>query len=430
MVSVRTGVADRRIDGWKAIAHFFNRNERTVKRWARTRGLPVRRVPGGGGTKVFAFADELATWLNQGDETSAVTAADPMLASQSAANPQARELYLAGMYYLNMHTAEGLERALHHFAQAIAINPNDARAFVGQAECYTHLRRFTSMSDDEAYTRARAAVERAIALDGTLSEAHALLGDVMFYGVWNIEAALTAFRQALQLEPGSSLAHHRYALALLHMGRFEDSLAEIEVAQTLNPVYRAVLANKGRILFHAGRREDAVAILVQLATASPDFLPPQAYLAVIHLALGDYAAYLTATLRVASLRGDEAGYATALAGQRGFEQGGPAAMAQAMLAERKKLYRDGKSGAYELAQVQALAGDSAAAVGCLSQAFERRQSAVLNLVIDPTFNRLHDDHGFVAVVNRLGFQLRASVRRTSARPPLVLVGRSEPHRAA
>jgi len=412
MASTGTATADRRLNSWKEIGTFFNRDERTVKRWEAARGLPVYRVPGRGGTKVFGFAGELTAWLKSGGAALAGAATNPLPApavpqdrAGRTVDPQACELYLAGMYYYNMQTPEGIDRALHHFTHAIAIDPHYAESYVGLALCYTQLRRLTLMADDEAYARARTAVERAIALDVSLPEAHSLLGVVLFYGSWDVEGALAAFRRALQIDPKSSLAHHRYALALLHMGRFEEALAEITTAQMLNPVYRSMLADKGRILFHAGRRADAMAVLTQLAVASPDFLPPHAYLAVIRLSQGDHALYLAALLRVACLRGDEAGYETALAGQRGLDEGGPAAMAQAMLAARKQLQGEGKSLTYDLAQAHALAGDGAAALNCLRRAFERRESAVLNLVIDPVFNPLHDDPGFQALVDRLGFRL-------------------------
>jgi tetratricopeptide (TPR) repeat protein len=55
--------AKQRLDSWKEIAAFFDRDERTVKRWEKERGLPVYRVPGSARGGVFAYAEELAEWL-------------------------------------------------------------------------------------------------------------------------------------------------------------------------------------------------------------------------------------------------------------------------------------------------------------------------------------------------------------------------------
>jgi tetratricopeptide (TPR) repeat protein len=55
--------AKQRLDSWKEIAAFFDRDERTVKRWEKERGLPVYRVPGSARGGVFAYAEELADWL-------------------------------------------------------------------------------------------------------------------------------------------------------------------------------------------------------------------------------------------------------------------------------------------------------------------------------------------------------------------------------
>src|SRR5271168_2594068 len=55
--------AKQRLDSWKEIAAFFDRDERTVKRWEKERGLPVYRVPGSARGGVFAYAGELAEWL-------------------------------------------------------------------------------------------------------------------------------------------------------------------------------------------------------------------------------------------------------------------------------------------------------------------------------------------------------------------------------
>lgn len=54
---------DQRFDGWKAIANFLGRERSTASRWARERGLPVHRVPGGQTGTVYALRSELDAWL-------------------------------------------------------------------------------------------------------------------------------------------------------------------------------------------------------------------------------------------------------------------------------------------------------------------------------------------------------------------------------
>lgn len=53
-----------KLDSWKEISAYLGRDERTVQRWAKERGLPVHRVPGGKRGGVFAYADEIEAWLN------------------------------------------------------------------------------------------------------------------------------------------------------------------------------------------------------------------------------------------------------------------------------------------------------------------------------------------------------------------------------
>lgn len=55
---------NRRIDSWKEIASFFRRDERTVKRWEKTKFLPVHRIPASERGGVFAYTAELTGWLN------------------------------------------------------------------------------------------------------------------------------------------------------------------------------------------------------------------------------------------------------------------------------------------------------------------------------------------------------------------------------
>jgi Tfp pilus assembly protein PilF len=54
---------NRRLDSWKEIASFFRRDERTVKRWEKERGLPVHRLQDSAKGRVYAYSDELLQWM-------------------------------------------------------------------------------------------------------------------------------------------------------------------------------------------------------------------------------------------------------------------------------------------------------------------------------------------------------------------------------
>jgi tetratricopeptide (TPR) repeat protein len=68
--------SNRRLNSWKSIAAYFERDERTVKRWESQRGLPVHRVPGAGRSSVYAYTDELAGWLKAADTHAPLSLAD------------------------------------------------------------------------------------------------------------------------------------------------------------------------------------------------------------------------------------------------------------------------------------------------------------------------------------------------------------------
>ena len=57
-----------RLDSWKKIAGYLNRDVRTVQQWERSRGLPVHRIPGGRQRSIFALPSELDGWCLSGPE--------------------------------------------------------------------------------------------------------------------------------------------------------------------------------------------------------------------------------------------------------------------------------------------------------------------------------------------------------------------------
>ena len=63
-----------RLNSWKEIAGYLDRDVRTVSRWEKEKGLPVHRVPGGKRKAIYAFTGEIDNWLasanlENGDQT-------------------------------------------------------------------------------------------------------------------------------------------------------------------------------------------------------------------------------------------------------------------------------------------------------------------------------------------------------------------------
>ena len=78
----------------------------------------------------------------------------------------------------NKRTEEGLLKAIECFEQAVGVDPNYALAIGGLADCYTKLGDVgvTAMTSREAFSKARAAAIRALAIDDSLAEVYASLG--------------------------------------------------------------------------------------------------------------------------------------------------------------------------------------------------------------------------------------------------------------
>jgi|HubBroStandDraft_5_1064220.scaffolds.fasta_scaffold27763_2 Tfp pilus assembly protein PilF len=484
--------ANRRLDTWKEIGAFFGRDERTVKRWETTRGLPVHRVPGAGRANVYAYTDELAEWLNgakiageqevepnpdarngiaagaeagAGADTGAGAAADaqvnagfidrrvgerrsgtafilrarnwpagrylailvavlvaallgvtvvrrassaravrtaPPSARRHTPDPAAEQLYLKGIYYWQKRTPETLNQAVDYFTQAVVRDPQYADAYVGLANCYNLLREYSLMPASEAYPRAQAAAQRAIALDDSLSGAHSALAFVDFYWSWDAAGAQREFVRALTLDPNSAVAHYWYGTFLLHLGRFGESLEEIEKAQKLDPNSKSILADKGLVLFHSGQAAQASELLTQLSAAEPDFLSPHAYLATVHLGQGEYPQYLAESGKAAMLLHDQARLEVVGAGEKGLARGGAQGMWSEMLKEQQRLRADGKETDYNLARTCASLGRKQEALDYLQTAYQQREPELVSMRVDLQFASLHDEPRFRELLTEVG----------------------------
>jgi tetratricopeptide (TPR) repeat protein len=316
-------------------------------------------------------------------------------------NPAARSAYLEGRYYWSQRNEESLRRAVDYFTQATARDPGYADAWVGLADCYNLLREYSAMPGSEAFPRALTAARKAVELDDTSADAHSALAFAAFYGVLDTKMGEREFQRALELNPNYAEAHQWYATALMTLGRFHDSLAQIDTAQELAPSSRSILSDKGLILFFSGQPEEALRLLTKIETAEPGFVSPHRNLASVYLARQDYANYLMESRYAAELSHDTHALAAISAGEGGLAAGGAQGMLESLLAVQKKLYLQGRAPAYELAKTCALLGRKREAIEYLKVVYAQHDYLILISRIDPALGNLHDEAAYRDLVAHL-----------------------------
>ena len=99
-------------------------------------------------------------------------------------SPEAFHLYLKGRHYWNKRTGEALRKAISYFNQAIETDPLYALAHAGLADCYVPLGFWTFLAPQDAFPRAKAAAAKALQIDGTIADAHTVLGGVNMCFEW------------------------------------------------------------------------------------------------------------------------------------------------------------------------------------------------------------------------------------------------------
>ena len=97
------------------------------------------------------------------------------LRKRAAVNPLAYQEYLRGRHFFNSWSPDGFGQALEHFERAIEHDPTYAPAYAGLGDAIGSMSYYRLLPDKEGFPRARAAAERAIALDPDLAEAHGTL---------------------------------------------------------------------------------------------------------------------------------------------------------------------------------------------------------------------------------------------------------------
>jgi Tfp pilus assembly protein PilF len=322
---------------------------------------------------------------------------------------EATQFYLKGRYYWNRRTNDTLGQAIDAFTQAVVHDSEYAEAYAGLADCYDLMPLYSSMPNSEAFPRAIAAARKAIALDDSLPEAHAALAFALFYWQWDTREAFKEFQRAIQLDPRNADAHHWYATSLMTVGRYQEALSEMNLAQQDEPTSSSVLADQAVVRYAAGDPTGAAAELHELERDEPDFVAAPRYLANMWMDQRNFPAYLTEMKRYAELSKNPQAIASSEAAAHGWALGGERGLLEALRKVQEGFVRDGQVSSYDLAHTCVMLGKNQEAVTNLKAAYAARDFRVLGLAAEPWAAPLKGDPEFELLTR----QIAADLRRTA-----------------
>jgi serine/threonine-protein kinase len=264
-----------------------------------------------------------------------------------------------------------MKRAIVYFERAIVEDPAYALAYASVAMVYAEFGENAAQASADAYARAWAAAEHALALDPALGEAHCAVAH-LHYLHFDWASAEREFQRALELSPGSADTYDLYGRMYAALGRYDEAIALQRRAQELDPLaHRLDVATTE---LRAGRYAEAAAGAVRVLEDDPDLDRGYATLGWAQIKMGKPEEGVATLERAVVLAPGNTQWHAQLG--QAYAESGRTEKAREVLRRLEELGRHSYISPYHLAFVYTGLGEHARALDLLEQAFAERSGAV------------------------------------------------------
>jgi serine/threonine protein kinase/tetratricopeptide (TPR) repeat protein len=320
------------------------------------------------------------------------------LAKRPTVNPEAYELYVRGRHEMYKWTDAGWKKSVEYLQQATEKDPSYAAAYAGLADGYALLGNGVYHPAGDAFQKAEAAANRAIALDESLGEAHLALALVR-WSTYKFEAAEREFRRAIELSPNLSLAHQRYAAYLVSLRRFSEGLSEEKRALELDPLNLHANNRLGEIFLFQGDYDKAIEQWRKSLEVDPSHTEALYYLSYGYELKGQYdeaTKYLNQGLT------SEGHADIAAENERVYARSGWKGLLRKRIERGSDPQKRGLYDPYGVASSYVKLGDNDKAFLWLDKTYAE-QIPMSFLMVDRDLDKLRSDPRYTDLVHRIGF---------------------------
>lgn len=318
-------------------------------------------------------------------------------ASAHVPKGEAHDAVLRARYDMQQLTTDSLTRAAIEYQRAIDLDPRYAAAYLGlgNVKYNEYVARGSGHQTDEERRSAEQLYRKALELDPSLREGHAMLGELAMQYDWDWSRSEHELRLAVA-GPSSATAERVYAFFLIFHGRFAEAERHLRRMMDLDPFSSATMNSLALARNLEGRFGEAREIWQRVAAQFPKMLSPQEMICLTYVESGspDLALPLARQLEKSFPQAQllEA-MALAKAGRRDEALG--------RIRPFEKNYLTSGVSMQWFALVYAFLGDEPNTVKWLARSADLHEWQALNLAVHPAYASMENSAGFRALKKRM-----------------------------
>lgn len=352
-------------------------------------------------TDIFKVQDSIAERITNALTLQLSRQEKEQLAKHYTNNADAYQLYLRGQLLWHRRLQNWIEQSMAFYQQALEKDPNFALAHIGVAECYIMLNGHHKISAQEAETKARPSIMKALEIDNTLAQAHNALAELKYQYEYDWRAAEKEFRTAIELNPNVAWIRQAYGWFLMSMGRFDEATVEMEKARALDPSSLTINVGRGRLFYYSRQYDQAIQHFQNIVAVEPNDSSSYRSLYTIYEQKQMYAEAFEAWLKTESLAGTPPEIGEEF--RETFRASGWQGFLRKQLEESEK--KAAKYGAAStLANLYARLGMKDEAFIWLEKSFEERHVSIIQFKVEPVYDSLRDDPRYARLIRKINLQ--------------------------
>ena len=185
---------------------------------------------------IFDIQDEIALTILEVIKIKLLGTEKKAVLKKYTDNTEAYQLYLQGRFHYNRWAgADGYNKAIEYYNDAIKLEPAYVLAYTGLAACYLNLWFFSHLPPEQSLPYMQEATLKSLAIDDEIAESHVSLARMKFWYEWDFAGAEREFTRAIELNPNYAEAHEQYGMMLGIIEKANEAFTQAKDAYELDP---------------------------------------------------------------------------------------------------------------------------------------------------------------------------------------------------